>query len=439
MALVLADRVKETTTTTGTGTITLAGAATGFQSFSVIGNGNTTYYAISSSSGSQWEVGIGTYTSSGTTLARTTILASSNSGSAVDLSAGTKDVFVTLPSSKAIATATTVSDTANTSTGYFQIPQGTTAQRPGSPTTGMMRVNTSNNSLEVYSVASDAWNTVSTFANPLSIEVLLVAGGGGGGTTANGGRGGGGGAGGLLYYGAETPKTPNGSAILTASGVSYSIAIGAAGGVCSAAAPNGDGTDSTITIGGTTYTAVGGGGGSYNDSVNGHNGGSGGGSWYAGDPGTGTTGQGNNGGDDSMASRYGGGGGGGAGAVGGNGSTTAGGNGGNGLAYVISGSSTYYAGGGSGDVWAGTGGTTSPGTAGLGGGGTGNNFSGGTNGTSNTGGGGGSGSGFGGSGVVIIRYPDTFAAASATTGSPTITVAGGYRVYKYTSSGSITF
>lgn len=97
MALVLADRVKETTTTTGTGTLTLAGAATGFQSFSVIGNGNTTYYSISSSGGSQWEVGIGTYTSSGTTLARTTILASSNSGAAVDLSAGTKDVFVTYP------------------------------------------------------------------------------------------------------------------------------------------------------------------------------------------------------------------------------------------------------------------------------------------------------------------------------------------------------
>ena len=117
MALVLADRVKETTTTTGTGTLTLAGAATGFQSFSVIGNGNTTYYAISSSSGTEWEVGIGTYTSSGTTLARTTILASSNSGSAVNLSAGTKDVFVTLPSTYAIATATTVSDTANSSTG----------------------------------------------------------------------------------------------------------------------------------------------------------------------------------------------------------------------------------------------------------------------------------------------------------------------------------
>ena len=102
MALVLADRVKETTTTTGTGTLTLAGASTGFQSFSVIGNGNTTYYAISSSSGSEFEIGIGTYTSSGTTLARTTILASSNGGSAVNLSAGTKDVFVTYPSGKSV-------------------------------------------------------------------------------------------------------------------------------------------------------------------------------------------------------------------------------------------------------------------------------------------------------------------------------------------------
>jgi hypothetical protein len=100
MALVLADRVKETTTTTGTGTLTLAGAATGFQSFSTIGNGNTTYYAISSSGGSEWEVGIGTYTSSGTALARTTILASSNGGTAVNLSAGTKDV--TYPSGVSI-------------------------------------------------------------------------------------------------------------------------------------------------------------------------------------------------------------------------------------------------------------------------------------------------------------------------------------------------
>ena len=97
MAFVLADRVKETTTTTGTGTVTLLGASTGFQSFAAIGNTNTTYYTIAGQTGSEWEVGIGTYTSSGTTLARTTVLASSNSGSLVTFSAGTKDVFVTYP------------------------------------------------------------------------------------------------------------------------------------------------------------------------------------------------------------------------------------------------------------------------------------------------------------------------------------------------------
>jgi hypothetical protein len=102
MALVLKDRVKETSTTTGTGTFTLAGASTGYQSFSAIGNGNTTYYAIYLQGGSEWEVGIGTYTSSGTTLARTTVLASSNSGSAVNFSAGTKEVFVTMPAGKSV-------------------------------------------------------------------------------------------------------------------------------------------------------------------------------------------------------------------------------------------------------------------------------------------------------------------------------------------------
>ena len=99
MALVVKDRVQETSTTTGTGTFTLAGAVSGFQSFSVIGNGNTTYYAIVM--GSEWEVGLGTYTSSGTTLSRTTVLESSNSGSLVNFSAGTKNVFVTYPAEKA--------------------------------------------------------------------------------------------------------------------------------------------------------------------------------------------------------------------------------------------------------------------------------------------------------------------------------------------------
>jgi len=102
MALVVKDRVRETTTTTGTGTITLGGAATGFQSFSVIGDANTTFYTIQLANTNEWEVGIGTYTLSGTTLSRDTILESSNGGSAVNFSAGSKDVFVTYPAEKAI-------------------------------------------------------------------------------------------------------------------------------------------------------------------------------------------------------------------------------------------------------------------------------------------------------------------------------------------------
>lgn len=100
MALVLKDRVKETTTTTGTGTYTLAGAVTGFEAFSEIGDGNTTYYACTD--GTDFEVGVGTYTASGTTLARTTILQSSNSDAAVNWTSGTRDIFVTQPAEKAV-------------------------------------------------------------------------------------------------------------------------------------------------------------------------------------------------------------------------------------------------------------------------------------------------------------------------------------------------
>jgi len=102
MALVLKDRVKETTTTTGTGTITLAGASSGYQSFAAVGNGNTTYYTITDPATGDWEVGLGTYTSSGTTLSRTTILSSSNAGNIVTFAAGTKDVFCVYPAEKAI-------------------------------------------------------------------------------------------------------------------------------------------------------------------------------------------------------------------------------------------------------------------------------------------------------------------------------------------------
>jgi hypothetical protein len=99
MAFVLADRVKETTTTAGTGAVTLLGASTGYQSFAVIGNANTTYYTIAGQTGNEWEVGIGTYNSSGTTLTRTTVLSNSSATqpSALSFSAGTKDVFVSYP------------------------------------------------------------------------------------------------------------------------------------------------------------------------------------------------------------------------------------------------------------------------------------------------------------------------------------------------------
>ena len=100
MALIVADRIQETTTSTGTGTYTLAGAKDGFQSFAAVGNCNTTYYACTD--GTDYEVGIGTYTASGTTLARTTIIESSNSDAAVNWTSGEKDIFVTLPASKAI-------------------------------------------------------------------------------------------------------------------------------------------------------------------------------------------------------------------------------------------------------------------------------------------------------------------------------------------------
>jgi len=99
MALVINDRVKETSTTTGTGTLNLAGAETGYESFvSGVGTGNTTYYAIELNAANEWEVGIGTVTSgSPDTLSRDTIISSSNSDAAVTFSAGTKNVFCTLP------------------------------------------------------------------------------------------------------------------------------------------------------------------------------------------------------------------------------------------------------------------------------------------------------------------------------------------------------
>ena len=144
MALVFADRVQETSTTTGTGTFSLLGASVGYQSFaSGVGNGNTCYYCIvgqlTSTDPSEWEVGLGTYTTSGSTLSRTTILSSSNSGSAVNFSAGTKNVFVTFPALWAqdtyngtfgnLSSSGTVSGTGFTN--YFASPPAIGSTTPG--------------------------------------------------------------------------------------------------------------------------------------------------------------------------------------------------------------------------------------------------------------------------------------------------------------------
>ena len=103
MALVINDRVKETTTTTGTGAVSLAGAVTGFETFAAgIGNSNTVYYCIAHQDQAEFEVGLGTLDGDSSDLTRTTVISSSNSDSAVDFSSGTKDVFCTLPASKLI-------------------------------------------------------------------------------------------------------------------------------------------------------------------------------------------------------------------------------------------------------------------------------------------------------------------------------------------------
>ena len=142
MALVLKDRVKETTTTASTGTLTLAGAVAGFDSFSVVGNANTTYYAIVAQTPGQWEVGIGTYTAAGTLLARTTVLANSagTQPSALSFSAGTKDVFVTYPASYSFGTAQILA-IANGGTGNTTLAGASIATYAGTETLTNKRIN----------------------------------------------------------------------------------------------------------------------------------------------------------------------------------------------------------------------------------------------------------------------------------------------------------
>ncbi len=133
MALVLADRVLETTAVAGTGDAALAGAVLGYQPFSTIGGGNTTYYTIvaidaNGAPTGDWEVGIGTYVTSGNKLTRDTVLSSSNGGAKVYFASGTKQVFLDLPSEEVLLTAGNVTGPVSAVSNNFALFDGTTGK-----------------------------------------------------------------------------------------------------------------------------------------------------------------------------------------------------------------------------------------------------------------------------------------------------------------------
>jgi hypothetical protein len=274
---------------------------------------------------------------------------------------------------------------------------------------------------------------------PNVINYLVVAGAGAGG----GHCGGGGGAGGLLYSNTST---------ITSSSYTVSVTVGAGAAVSPGypSAPyvrGGNGTNSSLVVFGNTtqtITSTGGGGGGtrYPDSglSQGASGGSGGGGSNEGPTtaGSGIGGQGNNGGNGHESDGRSGGGGGGAGSGGVAGAPYAAGNGGSGLQLAINGTNTYYSAGGGGGLFA----PATAGLAGTGGNGNGGANAVGTSGTANRGHGGGGGvggGGAGGSGIVIIRWPASFADPTSSTGSPNKTTADGYTIYTFNSSGTLTF
>ena len=316
------------------------------------------------------------------------------------------------------------------STGAATMPVGTTGQRPGTPATGMFRMNSTTGNPEWYDAVNSVWTI---FGQPAtySVDYLVVAGGGAGGSVVSGNYcSGAGGAGG--YLATTGTIIPN---------VGYTITVGAGGPAGGPGQIQGNnGSNSAISGTGISATSIGGGGGAAGGgatSINGSSGGSGGGgSRSTGVGGAGTAGQGFAGGaGNDGANEYGGGGGGGANALGSGGSSVAGGAGGAGLNWQSLG--TFYAGGGGGGGY--TGGTG--GAAGNGGGGAGGSNSTGSNGSINTGGGaGGTGSGStnfsgggGGSGIVIIRYSGSQRGTGGTYSS-----SGGYSYHTFTSSGTYT-
>lgn len=412
MAHVVADRVKVTSTTTGTGTYTLGSTTTGFQAFSVIGDGNTTWYCATDDT--DWEVGLGTYTAAGTTLARTKILASSNAGAAVNWAAGTRTIFGNLPAARigSVVRRTTTSGLTLGAdhngqliafTGSADITHAFDAAatigagwsvRLHNAGTAQARVLLDPNGAEtidgltsfkmfpgeVRDVFCDGTNLTSVVlrgfqmlyaagsysSEPVppgykTIEFEMWGGGGGGGGKSSAGRNGGGGG------GAHYPPT----VVDIGSATTFDVvaAASAAGGT------NANGTagnNSTFTINSITYTAFGGGRGIGNVSSGTNNGGGGGGG-LLGAGGNGAVGTGGAGGTGALSVYgstgatgsiadstppnsvgHGGGGGGGGGAVGcaGGASEWGGGGGGGAGAASAGGVSTY---GGSGGASANTG------------------------------------------------------------------------------------
>jgi hypothetical protein len=278
---------------------------------------------------------------------------------------------------------------------------------------------------------------------PTSIEYLVIAGGGGGakGTGSLGGCGGSGAGGyrcsvsGELTGGGGSAESP----LSIVKSTTYTVTVGAGGVGRTTDAVGAQGSNSVL--GSITSTGGGGGGSSGGASQTGGAGGSsGGGAGNISSPGTRTASpvQGYNGGASSNGN--GGKGGGGAGAEGGQTTSNVGGAGGNGLASSITGTSVTRGGGGGGGAFS----SNPGGTGGTGGGGAGGGTGVGVAGTANTGGGAGGNASTangvnGGSGVVILRYPDNLSDAVSTTGSPTLTNTGGYKIYTFTGSGSITW